>query len=206
MSEPRKLTHDDFVRMNLPRDFWPATSDKISDSARPSVRQYGSKIKDMLKEGLGFVLIGGPGVGKTGIAAVLAKTAKCYGCSVFFVTVSDLREMIRAHIDYDDRSILERCKAVDLLILDNLKAEDEKDLSNILNASSLSALVEHRVGWKRSTLITTRLDPTEFPRHFPGLFETLKARSPFLPVTGENLRDLEAKAIKERLVLKKEAK
>lgn len=206
MSERRKLTNDDLIRMNLPSELWMASSNKIPASALPSIQQYGKKIDEMLREGLGFVLVGGSGVGKTGGAAVLAKTVKCYGYSVLFVTVSDLREMIRSHIVFDDRSMLERAKSVDFLILDNLKPEDEKDPSNILHASALAALVEHRVVWKRSTLITTRIKPTELPTMFPGLVEAIKTRSPFLAVEGENLRDAAAKALKERMLVKKEAK
>jgi hypothetical protein len=190
--------------MNLPSDLWPASSDKIPKSAFPSIQQYVKKIEEMLKDGLGFVLVGGAGVGKTGISAVLAKTAKCYGYSVLFVTVSDLREMIRSHIELDDRSMLDRCKSVDMLILDNLKPEDEKDPGNMLNAGSLAAIAEHRVAWKRSTLVTTRIKPVELTPKFHGLVEALKTRSPFLGVEGENLRDAAAKEVKERLLVKKE--
>lgn len=199
MTEPRKLDKEDFTRMNMPREFWAASSDQIAPSVLPSIRNYGTNIKAMLAEGLGFVLTGPAGVGKTGIAAVLAKIAKCYGYSVFFVTVSDLRELVRSHINFDERSILERCKDVDLLVLDNLKEEDAKDL--VINASALESLVERRVAWKQSTIITTRIKPGSFPELFPGLWEILKARSPFLGVEGENRRTQAAKDVRARLIV-----
>jgi DNA replication protein DnaC len=201
MGEPRKLERDDFVRMNLPSDFWPASSDKIPRGAYPSIHNYGTQIGSMLHDGLGFFLVGPAGVGKTGIAAVLAKIAKCYGHSVFFVTISDLREMIRSHIVFDDRSMLERCKEVELLILDNLREEDAKD--SVVNAASLEALIEQRVAWKRSTVITSRMSPAVVPKVYPGIFEVLKARSPFLPVEGENLRNKAADEVKARLLINK---
>jgi len=201
MAEPRKLVHDDFVRMNLPKEFWAASSDKIPRSAFPSIRNYGTKAEAMIKDGLGFILVGPAGVGKTGIAAVLAKIVKCYGYSVLFVSVSDLREMVRSHIEFDDRSMLERCKTVDFLVLDNVREEDAKE--SVIHAASLESLAEQRVAWRRSTVITTRLKPTEFTKFFPGLFEVLKARSPFLLVEGENLRNKAAEEVKARLVINK---
>lgn len=201
MGGPRKLDQDDFIRMNLPREFWPARSDVIAKSAYPSIHNYGTKIGEMLRDGLGFVFYGPAGVGKTGAAAVLAKIAKCYGHSVLFVTISDLRELARSRIDFDDKqSMNDRSRDVELLILDNLRMEDAKE--TIVNAASLEALLEHRGTWKRSTIITTRMMDGELTKAFSGLMEKARATCAFLPIQGENLRDKAEKELEQRLIVR----
>jgi len=64
---------------------------------------------------------GGPGSGKTFSAVLLAKLAIMLGKSVYFTGVTKMLEGLRP--DGLDKTILQRCEDVDLLILDDIGQE-----------------------------------------------------------------------------------
>lgn len=200
--EGRKLERVDYVRMNLPQEFWEASSKLIPSGVYPSVKHFGLNTHEFIRDGLGFVLCGPPGVGKSGAAAVLSKIVKCYGFTVLFVSISDLREMVRSRLDFDAQTpMLERARDVDFLVLDNLREEDAKEA--IVNASSLDGLIAHRVSWKRSTVITTRMTQDGLRACFPDVWERVRGACAFLVVEGPDLREQLGAKVESRLTPKK---
>jgi DNA replication protein DnaC len=185
--EPRKLDAEDFTRMNLPAELWDVTLEGVTPSVAQPVRTYIEKIDEMFTDGVGFTFSGGAGVGKSGTAAVLAKAVRSRRHPVHFITIADLRESIRARSLFDDTiSIFERCRSVEFLVLDALRQADAEDI--FLKAVDLERLVEHRVAWKRPTIITTRLTGGECAKSFGGVLEAVKARSLWVEVAGEDRR------------------
>lgn len=195
------LTDRDFMRLNLPKEFWPASLVNVPESIRPSIENYCHKLPTMVQDGLGFILAGStPGVGKTGAATVMAKEARLRGISAFFVTISDLRELTRTRVNFEgDQGVLDRCREVSFLALDALRVEDAGE--SFFNAVALEALLETRAQWKRSTVITTRMTPEEFSKHFKGVLEVTRANNAWLSVKGENLRLKLNDATKNRLIV-----
>lgn len=196
----RKLQDTDFQRINLPPDFWAPKLDRVPKEALAPIRNYLLNEAEMIADGLGFVLLGETGVGKTSIAAMLSIQAYRLNRSVFFITVSDLREMVRHRIAFDQTtSILERCREVDFLVLDNLRPEDAKEVP--LDATALEGVLESRTHWKRPTVITSRMRLEEFGVVYPNIMEVLRARSPVFTITGENQREADQKANRQKMLL-----
>jgi DNA replication protein DnaC len=197
----RKLDRDDFLRMNLPEEFWKKF--KVPEEVSEPLHEYVKKHEELMRDGIGIYLYGPTGRGKTTAAAELAKAIRSLSHTVFFVTVSDLREMIRSRIEFsDDQSAMERCKQVDFLVLDNLTAiEDTK--SPFLGASALEDLLRFRVSAKRPTVITSQMGLSALRTAFEGLSFASIAQGAciFLPLTGKDLRSSAQAELSKRLGL-----
>jgi DNA replication protein DnaC len=202
----RKLDTDDFIRMNLPQEFWEKS--EVPVSVREPLRVYGRKLDSMLQDGVGVYLYGPTGVGKSLSAATLAKVVRSHGRSVFFVSVSDLMEMIRNRIPFDeDHSVMDRCKHVDFLVLDDFKSEGLEHSKQASSVVVVEEVIRHRSQWKRSTFLTSRIPPTERPyaslalkANFSGIWEIARSSCLWLEVVGEDLRRDIQKTIKDRFV------
>lgn len=192
-------TPDQVIRMGLPSELINASIDNVQDSASPTIRNFCSNLISFLDKGVGLILVGGPGVGKSGCAAVLVREAWDATHSAYFVTVSDLRELIKGKVNYDAQTtVLERCRDVRLLVLDGLREEDSKD--PFFDASSLAGLIEHRTQRNKSTIITTRMTPSVLNGVFPYAMSLLRAKSPVLAVDGENFRSKQVEDVKKAVI------
>lgn len=206
--EPRFLDQDDFKRMGLPKSMWDSDLSLVPRSVQPTIAKYVASVDEMIRNGFGFILLGPTGVGKTGIAACLAKAVRSHRHTVYFIANHDLKEYVRNRIQFDDdQSVLDRCKTVDLLVIDDLAAEDfkeEKDFKDaVFNIRALEALLVLRTSWKRATIFTTQLDFGQLDASFAGVMEILRPFSVSLAVTGPNFRVEQEKALKSKLLATK---
>lgn len=196
----RKLGKADFERMNLPEDFWLAKVQYVQKSVTAPVTAYLRKIDSMLRLGAGLWLSGPKGVGKTSIAALAAKEARSRGYTVYFTSVWELRECIRSKIGFDDNlTVLGRCQDVDLLILDELRAEDASQA--FFGAKEMQDLISHRRNRNKSTILTTQLPGVDLVEKFSGLKAATEGCMVWLPVKGKNLRTDREAEIKRALGL-----
>lgn len=183
----RSLDRDDFVRMNLPEEFWSAKILKVPEAVRELVTKYLFRIQEMQDRGRGLLLHGGIGVGKTGVAACVAKHARSLGKTVFFTTIWELREAARSKVMFEDNtSVLDRCRTVDVLVLDGLREEDGKE--RYVSAREIEELIMVRGSRKKVTVVTTRLAPDLFDKNFPGLRDAAEAYLAELDIKGPNQR------------------
>ena len=183
----RNLKTSDFDRMNLPRDFWRATVNDVPESLRNVVRRYLVNTDEMMKRGAGLFLMGDAGVGKTGIAALILKEARARGYTTYFTALWELRECIKNRVDFEAGvSLLQRCRQVDVLVLDGLGLEDKKDWN--LDAHSIEELIRYRGAQRRVTILTTRLGADLLDAEMPGLLTAIQGCMVALRVTGPNMR------------------
>lgn len=193
----RKLSPVDLERMNLPEEFWRTKIFNVAESVRTKVERFLVNVDLHIESGLGMIVSGSSGVGKTGIASLVLKEARSRGYPVFFTTVWDLREAIRSRVPFDDEtSMQERCFEVDVLVLDGLRGEDAKE--QILGARALEEMVLSRSSRKKSTIVTTRLGQSELFEKYPSFMEAVKGSLAFLHVEGPDMRELQSKGIEER--------
>lgn len=160
----KSLTQADMERMRLPRRYWECVRELISDESvgdKPSPKEtasrYLSKIDEMMDRGIGLLLWGDNGRGKTSISAVVGKEARRRGYTVLYSECANLKRCVIERIVFDDdESMWERARSVDLLILDDL-GKGVQDRTGF-GARLLDELIRHRNAEKLATVITTNLD------------------------------------------------
>ena len=183
----RKLGVTDFERMNLPHEFWRAVVQVVPESMRDIVTRYLVNTDAMVKRGAGMMLSGDPGVGKTGIAALVLKEARSRGYTAYFTSVWELRECVKTRIDFEDgKSVPHRCREVDVLVLDGLDEGDKKDFH--FDARDIEHLIKYRGARRKVTVVTTRMSPTELASSMSGLMIAAQGCMVPLRVIGEDLR------------------
>ena len=162
----RKLVISDLERMRIPKRYWNAKFDEISDysdgiddiSPRRVVKSYLEKYEEIRKSGTGLLLWGDNGTGKTSIAAVLAKEFRRRYCTVFFVDGFSLRDVfVQKEMFDEDQTCWQRAATVDVLIIDDLGKgiEDNKGFGRRV----LDDLIRVRNGNALITIITTNVPP-----------------------------------------------
>lgn len=183
----RRLSPVDFERMNLPEEFWRTKIFNVAESVRSKVEGFLVNVDSNLEGGIGLIVSGPEGTGKTGIASLVLKEARSRGFPVFFITVWDLRVAIRNRTPFDDdTSVLDRCLEVDVLVLDSLREEDVKD--TFFDARALEELVRSRISRRKMTVVTTRLGLGDMHMTFKSFMGATKSSLAFLEVTGPDLR------------------
>jgi DNA replication protein DnaC len=190
----RSLDEADFRRMNFPEAYWRVKLQGVNKPVRAKVSRYIQHIDQRLADGVGLIIGGKPGVGKTGIAALIGKVARLHRHTVFFSALWELREHIRERIMFEhDTSVLDRCRNVDLLILDGLCEDDAKDY--YFGTRTLLAMLSLRSARKRPTIMTTQLGVADIRKYFPGLLEAVQGSMVYFPVSGANLRQSRHEAL-----------
>lgn len=178
----RKLTDNDLDRMNLPATFWRSQLAKVAPEAREVFTRYIGSIDKWMAKGVGFLLLGESGTGKTSAAAVLAKAAKARGKSAYFTRIGELRDAMKKDTMFsDDMSVHDRCKTVDFLVLDDLNLEDAT--LPYLNAVGLTDLVLSRGERYRTTVVTSPCETLQ--ERFPRLFSSAANYLVPVEITGE---------------------
>lgn len=195
----RKLTPSDLVRMNLPEVFWRTRVDGVQGEARGVVDRYVDQIEAWIERGVGFLITGSPGTGKTGAAAVLAKAAKAVGLSVYFTRMSELRDAVKEGTKFsEDEGILERCRTVNFLVVDGVQKEDAA--APYFGASHLVDLVMLRGDKRRATVVTMALTDDEIKAStLSRLRVSCATYLQPLVLRGEDLRKKQAEEIQRQL-------
>lgn len=190
----RALGKPDFERMNLPEQFRKVKCKTVQGDTQRVLFSYLTRIKEMHTKGAGLILVGGPGVGKTSAAALVLKESRAWGFSAFFVSIWELRELVRSKVFFEETTtILDRCRTVDTLVLDDMKESDIKD--HWVNEEILAELVKTRVNSKRVTVLTARTSAADFRMKFPKLFDASIGGLVLLGIEGKNLRADSHKAL-----------
>jgi DNA replication protein DnaC len=185
--------------MHIPEDYWRVKVQEVSESVRSIVERYLINIASMLEKNAGLVICGGIGVGKTSIAVLLMKEARAIGKTAYFTSVWELRESVRSRIPFDDESsVLDRCREVDLLVLDDLREEDLKD--KFFGARDLEALIGNRGGNKRVTVITTPIGVRGLELIAPMMMSILMGYAVVFEVEGPNLREKKNKELMDSVL------
>ncbi len=190
-------------RMNLPANLLSATRSKIPESMVAVIDKYTENFEHYMKRGVGFVLSGKQGVGKSSISAYLAKHARMHlkgdekkFCSVYFIRSYDYREKFRNKEMFDDEhSIYEWCRKVDFLVMDNLMAEDANPVWP--TSRIFTELIAPRCTEGKATIITTTLTKREMKHYFTELCNSIAGYLLFADVVGPDQRIENAKKLNE---------
>ena len=202
----RRLTTKDLCRMRLPTRYWKAEIGRVQPGEHCKVvASYLGRVKEAVSSGYGLLLWGDNGVGKTSIAAVIAKEAMRAGHTVYFTRAADYRDAVFTGeiFDVEDGcTVRARARSVGLLVLDDIGKEGQ-DASGSAERC-FEDLLRARVGDRKATLVTTNLNTKDFADPSKGGYRKsfLSAiRGCVLPVqvSGKDLRVDESAEMKDFL-------
>jgi DNA replication protein DnaC len=183
-----RLTAEHFGLMRVPRRFWEASVSDIEPMTRQVVLTYLRQLDEMLDRGVGLLLWGENGRGKTSAAVCVAKEARRRGASVLMTTAASLVDAARSRTEVEDGLLVERARGVDFLLIDDLGKEHpgESGFSDRL----FENLLRERSASQLTTWITTNMGRDGLTeRYKPSMMEVIKELVVPVKMTGENLRD-----------------
>lgn len=163
-----------------------------------AIKKWCSNADEHMSEGMGMVLYGPSGVGKTHLAqGTVLHIVSNQLRSGIFITADRYMDMIydEQHNDgelsepYSDPYLLKYMRRVfDILVLDGLGAE--RAVSEFAR-NALVALITNRYEEKLTTIVTTGLSPTDIGRTYgKRMLSLLQESCFFINVEGENYRSV----------------
>lgn len=192
----RKLTERDLNRMQIPTRHREARLDRIS-KVRPSqdelslqekILAYGGNLEEMLRRGVGFLLYGPNGVGKSSAAVATMKAACRRGVYGLFLDGARLVEVAIEKPPFDsDMNLWDRAQTVPWLLIDDLGkgAHDEK----AFQLRTLDKLIRRRSSHLLVTWVTTNLTPKELSEWLmPSTLAAMQETLMFVSAGGRDLR------------------
>lgn len=191
-----RLTQAHIERMKIPRRFWAVTFDQITEAIRPKIDTYLRQLDDKLDRGEGLLLWGSNGVGKTSAAVLVALEVRRRGASVLFITAEGLRQaVLERELFDDDQTVIERARAVDFLVLDDLGKEHPGETG--FTERLFENLFRERSAAQRTTFVTTNLPMRPegeqaralINTYIPSMLEVMKETLHPIRYIGDNLRD-----------------
>jgi DNA replication protein DnaC len=200
----RELTGSDLESMNLPFELWNTRLAEVPESARTMVSNYLKNIREMARRGAGLILGGDAGVGKTGIASLILKRARANGYSGYFTSVWALRDGVRNRVPYDgDQLVLDRCRSVDVLVLDGLKPEDINERERVFGVRDIEELLQARAREAQINILTTRLSARNLEESAATLSAAVKGSMLYFLVEGENKYEAQNAALEDLILHQK---
>lgn len=191
---------------NIGKKYRAATVRDIPDNYRCKevMLRYYEEIVENMRDGVGLLLFGPKGHGKTHIAIALLKKAMAHNAVCLFLPVNRLQEVVieksALEFDEEDELLRDRARRADLLILDDLGEEHTKEFSTRV----LENLCRYRSNRSLATIFTTNLktDPKagELARHYGSWIESvLKGAVAPIKVIGKDWREEQAQELQRRI-------
>jgi len=173
-----------YIRANISPEYWPIKLDDFigNKKAVKLVKRYVEKLDEAYEHGLGFIFLGGNGVGKTTMQMMILKAAVDAGYSAFHITLPEIFHYIK--LGFDNHSLLleihNLLRTTDFLAVGELGKDYHRQGSEMFMRSEFDMIFRHRRSMLMPTSLDTNMDLTE-------LYDTY----------GESLMSLFAGSLKE---------
>lgn len=175
----------DFERMRLPFELWRASKAGLSASIHEPITNFVDRIRDVKASNVSLYLHGTKGSGKTGAGVIILKEARSWGFTAYSISVTELREAVRTHEAFDlEGSVMDRCRSVDFLMLDDLRSEDAAE--KLFTINDIRNLIVSRHDRGLPTVITSLLGPTQWATLAPMIGDAFEKCCAVQHVSGPN--------------------
>ena len=155
-------------------------------------QEYVSRAEDYVANGVGLILYGTAGTGKTSLGTLLLRGMLSLGYDGYFTTFS---EMIDTYTGgWNDREekvwFHKRIKNARILVMDDVGKEYQGKAKTGLPESTFDEVLRHRVAASTPTIITTNLSMTRLQEGYGGgVMSLLRERSATYEFGGKDFRD-----------------
>lgn len=184
----RDITERDLKRANIWEDFWSVSLNTIPDDLayKSVLTKYVDQLPHVLGKGLGLLLWGELGGGKTGGGVCLLKETIVRGGSAYMVRFPELTKIVvEKHMFEGKTSVWDRMHNVDILMVDEIK---ERPNETYL-FEMFEELVRWRMGKRKSVIMTSNLVPSKLMKVVnERAWAVLHPKTMAVPVSGKNWR------------------
>lgn len=169
-----------------------ADMDATEQGALDKCQSYLEKSDAYVRAGVGLILYGEMGTGKTALSTLMLKALLGTGLDCYFTTFS---EMIDTYTggwnDRDEKAWFhKRIKNAGVLVLDDVGKEYQGRAKSGLPESTFDEVLRHRVAASAQTIITTNHDMTSLQEGYGGnVMSLLHERSTTYAFKGDDYRD-----------------
>lgn len=155
------------------------------------IKEYASNVVENLNQGLGLIIKGPVGTGKTTAAIAIMKEAVKYKKSPYFISMISLLDKLMSFRDQEERYEFEqRIQNCPLLVLDDLGGEyigKNKDDSWMLKR--IMSIIAERHQRSKTIIITTNLPIKELAeRYDQRAIDRIRSTNQIITLLGESLR------------------
>lgn len=155
------------------------------------IKEYASNVVENLNQGLGLIIKGPVGTGKTTAAIAIMKEAVKYKKSPYFISMISLLDKLMSFRDQEERYEFEqRIQNCPLLVLDDLGGEyigKNKEESWMLKR--IMSIIAERHQRSKSIIITTNLPIKELAeRYDQRAIDRIRSTNQIITLLGESLR------------------
>lgn len=125
-----------------------------TEKAMDTCRTYADRFPEMREKGLGLILVGNTGSGKTHLAAAIVNSViqQCYS-AVFYKAAKLFDFAAENHAALPDG-----CERSSLLVLDDFGASNDTESRK----ATLQKILDYRIDGMRPTILTTNIPPKEW--------------------------------------------
>ena len=165
--------------------------DSRSSEVNESMSEYIDDFDAYIRNGLGMILHGSSGTGKTLSAVLIAKALILRGVSVHFATFNELISSFAAgwHNEESKAWFYKKIKNASVLIIDDVGKEMKSQGSLGLSRSVIDEVLRHRVGMSKPTFITTNSTMEDMSKLYGlSVLSLLSESSIERTFTGEDYR------------------
>ncbi len=157
MRELNRINHINLLRSEAFRDIpaaaWRFDNAPVMTAQLVKAKEYAEKWDDFRREGIGLLLFGNVGTGKSYAAGCIANALIERMISVLYVDMTDVVGRMQGNFGADRDSYLKRLTRPDLLILDDLGAERNTSYSK----ERVFDVVNRRLLSHKPMIITTNI-------------------------------------------------
>lgn len=137
-----------------------------TEKALKYAKEFAENFLDHLEKGTGLIIFGEPGNGKTHLVAAVVHKVISQGKTAIFQWVPDLLDRIKrtygknGQVEETEDEILRAVNSVDLLVLDDLGAEQWTQWTE----GKMTSIIEHRYRFRKPILVTTNCQVQELKK------------------------------------------
>ena len=192
----RFKTYKRYYKARIPQAYWRVDEENFygDKKALKTVSMYMDNFKNAIRRGLGLLMWGSNGNGKTSLGCIVGMYACDKKYSVFYTTLQNLLNMIMDSFKSDDQKnhVRDLLMNVDFLIVDEVGKEHIKknrETGTVFGITEFEEILRYREGMKKALFIISNMRPEQMEAKYGisigSLFQgTLKT----IQVTGVDTR------------------
>ena len=177
-----------YALANIPYEFMTIPWESFpKGEIKKDIDGYLKQYEHTRRQGLGYEIYGDHGTGKTFAAAHIQMEVVKMGYSAWFIEFVDLKSLYEDVSDEERLYVMKKIRESEVLVIDEVR-EPWSERMQEFYAEKLEATIRFRTHCNFPTIITTNIDPEQWQRYYPRVYEQLSNKQLRVEFTGPNYR------------------